>query len=1442
MKKIISLLLVLLLALTSAVAVNAEGIKDIFGGTSQRGDYTVIASGTRGNIYWEDRSDDTFYVAPVSGTAALEPEQVYGGEWEGEEWYYNWYPWHYAGGEEPSDEVYFGGRGSGRGLEIKKLIVAEGITSIGNNAFQDLYAVEEIELPASLRTIGNRAFQQAGDELLSGVMMTMTIAENSQLEYIDEYAFSSFRGTVYGMPYDCEIEDNAFNSNHNPTILHPGEVDLWADWTYSTTGSSWDRTLTVTGTGDMPDGEPWTYTDPYYGDEYTYNFPWEREVDDYGAAQYTRIVVSGDVTSISDNAFPMYVDVSEIYLPDTLESIGNYAFREMADEIYKINSSSNIASAPNNTIVFPSGLKTIGDFAFASFTSQGVTPGSITFPSGLEYIGHSAFMNYTGDVILGPNTEYEIDAFSSANSVTGGIPIAPQPHSGVYNGLAWNLTAEGALTISNATGNETASQGSWLDYKYQITSVTVSNGVELLPENAFYGVTNLTSATLSNTLARVPSGAFVGTGLTSIVVPSSVSCIDEGAFGNCPLTSVTLNNGLLKIGDNAFGGCSSLESITIPNSVAAIGSDAFEFSNIRNVTLPASVIYSGLDASDYFLYVQSYASPGTSVTADYTRSATDVTVTFNANNGTGDTIEVPLTASGVPTLPDNFYDTIRSWTKPNATLYGFTTSPNNYPIGVGYYRDKITNWAIDEDWRLCQNLTLYAVWAEGADLTVLPQAEQNYVDTPVTGYEDTKEGTVNGNSATWVKQSAKWTNEEKTEAELRVDFAYLSNSSFRSRDIVFVVDTSYSMVHYVDDSPSGQTSTHFGSDVFNNLDYAQYTIKAIANSALADGLNNRVACVQFADTVEQVDGFVGAGDNEYLWYLDGVNGSNNFLTNNDEEETGFALNRGMLAAENLIMSRDDKSRDPIIIILTDGGGTSAISVAEPSAPINRVDTDSSEVIGPRIKSEGITVAALCFTHSSLSSHYPSFYAYQSGKLRDYCDEEYAVNAFDGKNGCDALLKALKVGAKREYDLEVNIDTNRFELADGATVAAYGGAASDDVTLNTTNNTIHWDVSEYDFGQNYYFTVPLELKRNATSRGAGVDTSYPMGTFPTSLEEDNNIAAVKNAGSGANVNPVASPELTRAGENDYILKFVNEQGNAEQTVYLSDVMTAGSTHTLTATALTASESRADVEDGAPVYGNNLFAGWFKTKAASQAGNTAPASAYGLTITANETFDMYDGADDNIITLYAGWVERGTVTVDGGDPNSAAYGAGSLSGFNLEGIQIKSKDIADNGVEKANWQGADHDGLRFITVYRNGMLTELDNLFKQADNPNYVAANDTNITYGYMVYAKHDLTPIQKLKTNTSGAVDVDCTREEGMNHKYFTNYRLSTLVVRYENTSATLADDLATLIEARAYIDYIDANGFARRGFDTYGDTANETMFAGGCRASFNQAYTALTRR
>lgn len=97
--------------------------------------------------------------------------------------------------------------------------------------------------------------------------------------------------------------------------------------------------------------------------------------------------------------------------------------------------------------------------------------------------------------------------------------------------------------------------------------------------------------------------------LTSVTIPNGVVHVGSDAFYCCiNLSSVSFPDGLLRIGDRAFYRCGSLDSISIPHGVAYIGDYAFagtsySFLNgnprFTSIVIPNTVSYLGKGAFSY---------------------------------------------------------------------------------------------------------------------------------------------------------------------------------------------------------------------------------------------------------------------------------------------------------------------------------------------------------------------------------------------------------------------------------------------------------------------------------------------------------------------------------------------------------------------------------------------------------------------------------------------------------------------------------------------------------------------------------------------------------------------------------------------------------------------------------------------------------------------------
>ena len=225
--------------------------------------------------------------------------------------------------------------------------------------------------------------------------------------------------------------------------------------------------------------------------------------------------------------------LTSLILPDSIESIGNFAFFYCS----KITS-----------LKLPSNLKTIGNYAFGN--CSGLT--SITIPEGVTSIGSSAFT-----VCENLNT------------------IIFEEQEG-WNCVSYQ-TGTAAVEISSTDLSNHSTAASYLNSTYSNYYWTriIYNGVE-------FSIIDETS----NVEVTVYNGYS-----TNVVIPSKVSkvgdywvagdsyivtSIGDSAFeNNSSLMSVIIPEGVTSIGNSAFRDCFALTSITIPSSVTSIGYRAF---------------------------------------------------------------------------------------------------------------------------------------------------------------------------------------------------------------------------------------------------------------------------------------------------------------------------------------------------------------------------------------------------------------------------------------------------------------------------------------------------------------------------------------------------------------------------------------------------------------------------------------------------------------------------------------------------------------------------------------------------------------------------------------------------------------------------------------------------------------------------------------------------
>ena len=190
----------------------------------------------------------------------------------------------------------------------------------------------------------------------------------------------------------------------------------------------------------------------------------------------------------------------------------------------------------------------------------------------------------------------------------GATPIQA---STTTSGDGWSLQ-NGVLTVTKNVSSQFMNYD-WHKYADEIIEVIVKEGVTKINNYQFYNLTNLTLVSLPNTLktigynafqydeslehidlpdslVKVGTGVFDGSGLKSIVLPGAIY---EGTLlKNClSLQSVTIKSGA-EIGSSMFSGCKRLNSIIIQEGVSTLPAYSFdECTNLHYIMLSRDVKY-----------------------------------------------------------------------------------------------------------------------------------------------------------------------------------------------------------------------------------------------------------------------------------------------------------------------------------------------------------------------------------------------------------------------------------------------------------------------------------------------------------------------------------------------------------------------------------------------------------------------------------------------------------------------------------------------------------------------------------------------------------------------------------------------------------------------------------------------------------------------------------
>ena len=482
------------------------------------GTFTLTASaatiGTTGDCTW--RLDGT--VLTISGNGAM-------GDYD---FYENFAPW---------------------GIEITKVIIEDGVTSIGSCAFDRCRKLKSITISDSVTSIGWYAFSSC--EKLTMVTIPDGVISIGSRAFNDCKSLASIT-----IPTSvASIGDAAFVGCDNLTTVNfyaqnCENMGIFENPVF------WDCPITTINIGNSVNNIP------------SYAFS--------GCSCLTDITIPNSITSIGEYAFSYCYSLRSITIPDSVTYVGVAA-------LYECNSLESI------TLPFiPGGYLGYIFGADDYFNNCYYVPESLSTLTlsdkctAIETYGtfYDCFM--LTDINLGKNVAtIDVSVFFDCARLENITVDAKNQHYSSNDGVLFDKNIETIVYYPQAKPN---------------SLYAIPDSVTAIGEYAFTNSYDLKEISIPNSVQSIGEGAFYHSGIESIVIPDGVQTIENATFFRCfYLTDVSIPDSVITIKDSAFAE-SGITNIKIPDGVTSIGEAAFLWCNLKSIEIPESVTSIGKDA------------------------------------------------------------------------------------------------------------------------------------------------------------------------------------------------------------------------------------------------------------------------------------------------------------------------------------------------------------------------------------------------------------------------------------------------------------------------------------------------------------------------------------------------------------------------------------------------------------------------------------------------------------------------------------------------------------------------------------------------------------------------------------------------------------------------------------------------------------------------------
>lgn len=428
----------------------------------------------------------------------------------------------------------FEGEGESLIKNITAITLNEGLTEIGEMGFFNCSKIKELELSASLTTMGSNAFWNIGIKVVCHSAAPLTLPKSTTYSY-------QFK--------KCTV------------IVPVGSVAAYV----AATDKGWDESNTYLTFAGLADGV-----------EYRAN---DTEAWVTGVADDTVVADIKDYLSIDgsqmpvtriDAAFSGKTQLQKVTVPVAVKALPENMFKDCTSL---------------NAVTFASGsqLQTIGKWAFMS-----TAVAAIEIPEGVTELPDGVFKNClslteitlpSNLVSVGGGCFYNCKALTTVNVCADNLTIADRAF----------YSCESLETINSANPLQLSSDISKLGMEFEgcksLKAVSVAGG--MIGSFAFDGCESLVSVGIAEGVKTIGEYAFDGcTSLKRILLPASLQEIKHETFRNVVFEEITcLAVTPPSIRDNTFTDYSAHLCVPAESMAAyAVATGWKEFSNIGDLT------------------------------------------------------------------------------------------------------------------------------------------------------------------------------------------------------------------------------------------------------------------------------------------------------------------------------------------------------------------------------------------------------------------------------------------------------------------------------------------------------------------------------------------------------------------------------------------------------------------------------------------------------------------------------------------------------------------------------------------------------------------------------------------------------------------------------------------------------------------------------------------